>query len=295
MTVLGAIIVIAPPAGIAQPRGTPPESASPPPAEAPEKPGMPSLPGEPTVTSPFGPFGAFGPLAPVLPPAAPGTVGPSGLYLSTTFSVEEEFNDNIFSTSTGREWDFITRFTPGLTLGYRSEPLTVEAGYAFSSEVFARNSELNDAFARQLADRHRAVPLPTRLLRTRSGRGSYLKTERRNNFPAPVLARDAARDGPQTAEGDRRVWHDRPLQFTSRLRVASPTGGRAGEVEDGPTDTSNTGSVASHICSRPSTRSWHAVGFGFFDTRAARLRLSENIMDDITSQYATPAGGAASA
>lgn len=75
----------------------------------------------------------------------------AGFYLIPSFSLAEEFDDNVFVTSVDKRWDFITRFTPGIELGYRSEPFTLLASSSFDAEIFARNSGLNDAAARKRA------------------------------------------------------------------------------------------------------------------------------------------------
>lgn len=69
----------------------------------------------------------------------------AGWYLIPSFSLTESFDDNIFGSSSGREWDFISRFSPGLQVGYRSEPFTLLASGGFDAEVFARNPVLDDA------------------------------------------------------------------------------------------------------------------------------------------------------
>jgi len=69
----------------------------------------------------------------------------AGWYLTPSFQVSESFDDNIFGSPTNRQSDFVSRFSPGLEAGYRSEPFTLLAGGGFDAEVFARNPELNDA------------------------------------------------------------------------------------------------------------------------------------------------------
>ena len=68
-----------------------------------------------------------------------------GWYLIPSFFLTEEFDDNIFATSEQKQWDFISRFSPGLAGGYRSEPFTLLLSGGFDAEVFARHPELNDA------------------------------------------------------------------------------------------------------------------------------------------------------
>lgn len=281
-------IAIAPPLGLAQPAGTPPATSEPAPPSswaAREGTGAPQLPGEPLVTSPFGPFGAFGPLGAILEPPLPGTVGPPGLYLSPTISIEEEFNDNIFSASTGRQWDFITRFTPGLKLAYRSEPLTLEAGYVFSSELYARNSELNDVVARQLATGSVRY-LPTRLLRLGLA-ASYLKTNDVNTFLPQFSPGTQRQIGRQTAEGID-ASASIAYQFTPRLSGEATYTWTRREVEDGARDTSNTGTLDATYLVTPVDTLLGTVGFGFFDTTGNADSTSQAITTaDVTSQYAT--------
>ena len=76
--------------------------------------------------------------------AIPGIVSP-GYYLVPSFRLTEEFDSNIFATSSDREWDFISRFSPGLTAGYRSDPFTLVLNGGFDAAVYARHPDLNDA------------------------------------------------------------------------------------------------------------------------------------------------------
>jgi hypothetical protein len=68
-----------------------------------------------------------------------------GYYLIPSFRLTEEFDSNIFATSDNRQWDFITRFSPGLSAGYRSEPFTLLINGGFDAAIYARNPDLNDA------------------------------------------------------------------------------------------------------------------------------------------------------
>ncbi len=98
----------------------------------------------------------------------------SGFYLTPAFSVAEVYDDNIFSTPSSRESDFISRFTPDIQAGYRSAPLTLLGRYTLDAEVFAEHAELNSAAARQLASIDlRYLPTPRLTL---SLTGSYVDT-----------------------------------------------------------------------------------------------------------------------
>jgi hypothetical protein len=76
----------------------------------------------------------------------------AGRYvLIPTFLVDEEYNDNVFSDNNLKRSDFITRFSPGVILGIRDPRYSLVLGYAFTSEIYADQTELNDALARQVA------------------------------------------------------------------------------------------------------------------------------------------------
>jgi hypothetical protein len=75
----------------------------------------------------------------------------AGFYVTPSFSFGEVYDDNIFSASSGREQDLISRFSPGIQVGYQSTPLTLSGGYTFDSEVFVVHPELTTAQARQRA------------------------------------------------------------------------------------------------------------------------------------------------
>jgi opacity protein-like surface antigen len=71
----------------------------------------------------------------------------AGWYLIPSFQVTEEFDDNVSGSTSGRRSDFISRFSPGLQAGYRSDPLTLLASTSFDAEVFANNPQQNDAMS----------------------------------------------------------------------------------------------------------------------------------------------------
>lgn len=100
---------------------------------------------------------------------------PAGFYLTPSFSIAEEYNDNILATHADRKKDFITRMSPGLLAGYESTPFTLLGGYGFDGEIFAQHSSLNEAMARQKATLETRY-LPTRLL-TLALKGEYTETQ----------------------------------------------------------------------------------------------------------------------
>jgi hypothetical protein len=75
----------------------------------------------------------------------------TGWFITPSLSVAEEYDDNVFVSTTNKQWDFITRFTPGVQVGYRSEPFTLLATSSVDSEIYARNSELDDVAVRKRA------------------------------------------------------------------------------------------------------------------------------------------------
>ncbi len=111
----------------------------------------------------------------VLFAAAPPPPPPAGFYLTPSFSIAEEYNDNILATHADRKKDFITRLSPGLLAGYESAPFTLLGGYSFDGEIFAQHSSLNEAMARQRATLETRY-LPMRLL-TLSLKGEYTETQ----------------------------------------------------------------------------------------------------------------------
>lgn len=69
----------------------------------------------------------------------------AGWYLTPSLQLSESFDDNIFGSSSNQQSDFISRFSPGLQGGYRSDPVTLLVNGGFDAEVFAKNPQLNDA------------------------------------------------------------------------------------------------------------------------------------------------------
>jgi hypothetical protein len=105
---------------------------------------------------------------------------PPGYYVLPSFTLSETYDDNVFLTSSDKRDDFITRFTPGIRLGYVSTPLTLLAGYALDAEVYAKDSDLNNVGDRQRGDLDfRYLPNPLLLLAVN---GTYA----RSNDPVDI-------------------------------------------------------------------------------------------------------------
>ena len=159
-----ALVIMAAEAAFAQGVGAPPADA---PADVRMDPELPTA-----IVPPSG-------LAPVIP----GVVSP-GYYVVPSFRLTEEFDSNIFATSSNRQWDFISRFSPGLTAGYRSDPFTLMLNGGFDAAVYARHPDLNDAtqgWHLSLDSIYRPIrPLAFGLTT------SYIKTETPSTLPIPI-------------------------------------------------------------------------------------------------------------
>lgn len=106
----------------------------------------------------------------------------AGSYVTPSFSVARVYDDNLFSTSSQREKDFISRLSPEIQAGYQSARLTLLGRYTFDTEVFADHPELTTAQARQQASTEFQY-LPTRLL-TLAFDSEYLDTQTPGEFNA---------------------------------------------------------------------------------------------------------------
>src|SRR5438093_9976466 len=78
------------------------------------------------------------------PPAQRGPV-----TLTPSISVSEEYNDNLFLNNQDRQRDFITGFSPTITLFVNRPSYQVNGGYSFTAELYERESRLNNALNRQ--------------------------------------------------------------------------------------------------------------------------------------------------
>ena len=123
------------------------------------------------------PLSAFSPSvswAQAAAPAAPAGAA-AGWYLTPSVSLTEQWDDNIFRTSSQREADFLTRVTPGFSAGYQSQPLTLLGSFAFDSEIFAEHPNLDGAANGKRAGLQ-ATYLPTRNL-TLGLKSAYTETQ----------------------------------------------------------------------------------------------------------------------
>src|SRR5262249_19253162 len=71
------------------------------------------------------------------------------LIVFPTFTLSEEYNDNIFLNNAQRRSDFITGFTPGIRVTMERAIYRWAAGYTFTAEKYAQHNELHHVFQRQ--------------------------------------------------------------------------------------------------------------------------------------------------
>jgi hypothetical protein len=73
------------------------------------------------------------------------------LEVSPLFGTAQVYDSNLFSTSSARQADFITRISPGVESDYRSALLSLLGRYTLDIERFAEHPELTSMDARQRA------------------------------------------------------------------------------------------------------------------------------------------------
>jgi hypothetical protein len=73
----------------------------------------------------------------------------SPVIVVPSISVSEEYNDNIFLDNRIKQSDFITGFSPALSLIVNQPWWELKAGYSFTAEIYAKESRFNDALSRQ--------------------------------------------------------------------------------------------------------------------------------------------------
>jgi hypothetical protein len=119
----------------------------------------------------------------------------AGWYLLPSITVSNEFDDNVFGTSSGRESDFIIRGAPELRGGYRSEPLAILASFGIDAEHFFDHPELSGVAnrLRSTLDVRYVPERPTTL----AFAGTFLRTE----TPGDLQPQLGLEQGRQTTTG----------------------------------------------------------------------------------------------
>ena len=92
------------------------------------------------------------------------TFAASEYTVEPSLSLSEEYNDNIFSTRSGRVSDFISYISPGIALSTRSINSELRLGYSTSFSFYRSHEELNEPAHRFTA--HGSFTLSERLILT---------------------------------------------------------------------------------------------------------------------------------
>lgn len=132
--------------------------------------------------------------------APPAERGP--ITLRPSISLSEEYNDNVSLDNRARQSDFITRFSPALTLTVNQPAYQLSAGYTLSGELHANRPESND-----MAKSH--VLVATALYRGTRG----LTVTASDSFMLSRSTDQVATQGFATG-GDQQTWNN---AFTSGL------------------------------------------------------------------------------
>jgi hypothetical protein len=105
----------------------------------------------------------------------------AGWYVTPSLTLSEEFDDNVFYSSTSPRSDLVSRASPGVELGYKSKPFTLLARSSIDSEIYVDNTQLNDIASRKRAGlTFEYMPQPTLTLRLDA---TYLDT----NTPSEIV------------------------------------------------------------------------------------------------------------
>jgi hypothetical protein len=104
------------------------------------------------------------PGSPLLPPAPDGTARRAPITITPSLTITGEYNDNVFQDNSNKVSDFILGISPGIAVAVESPIYRLIGSYSFTSEIYAKETELNDAFARHnlfVDGTYRLTPLLT--------------------------------------------------------------------------------------------------------------------------------------
>ena len=105
------------------------------------------------------------PGTPGLPPStADGTARRAPITVTPSLTITGEYNDNVFQNNADKVSDFILGLSPGIGIAIESSIYRLIGSYSFTSEIYADQTQLNDAFARHnlfVDGTYRATPLLT--------------------------------------------------------------------------------------------------------------------------------------
>lgn len=221
------------------------------------------------------------------PGAARAQVSPSfvfspGWYVIPSLGVSEEYDSNIFGTSSNKTSDFITRISPGVTFGYQSAPLTLLASYAFGAELYADNSDLNGVNRHAAGLDFRYLPNPRLTLslgasfvqsESTSGQAIFLTAPTAAAPDTTAPAPDAGAPAPiSSVETGRQNTRQYTVAPSAGYRLDPQTTVRGGytfnrsEVEGSPTDNSHALTLSGERQLTPLDRGSVTYIFRYFDT-----------------------------
>lgn len=92
-------------------------------------------------------------------PLIEGGLPTPGFTIVPRITLQEEFNDNILQTETGRRWDLITLLTPSLAIGANTPRLNLSLNYAPTFQYYARTHS-QDSIAQDLLGVGNLVVVP---------------------------------------------------------------------------------------------------------------------------------------
>lgn len=72
--------------------------------------------------------------------------GYSAVIFDSSFSISEDYNDNLFFTATDREADFTTTLSPFLSIGYTSKNIAFTIGYQGAAQFHSNNPNVDGYF-----------------------------------------------------------------------------------------------------------------------------------------------------
>jgi len=70
----------------------------------------------------------------------------AAIILNSSFSISEDYNDNLFFTAANKESDFTTTLSPFLSIGYTSKNVSATIGYQGSAQFHADNPTEDEYF-----------------------------------------------------------------------------------------------------------------------------------------------------
>jgi hypothetical protein len=238
-----------------------------------------------------------------------------GWYVIPSLGLAEEYDSNVFGTSSNERSDFITRISPGVTFGYQSTPLTLLVSYGFGAEIYADNSDLNGVNRHNGSLDFRYLPNPRLTLglgasfvqsESTSGQAIFLTAPPAaaapsGPAPAPTAAPAATAAAPGAGapapisgvETGRRTTRQYTVAPSAGYRLDALTTVRGGytfnrsEVEGSPTDNSHALTLSGERQFTPLDAGSVTYIFRYFDTEDDDTPDASNgTGDEVTNSHA---------